>query len=225
MVGLGNHMHSLIIMARQPIPGQTKTRLCPPLTASQAAELYACFLRDVLDITRQVRGATPLITYAPESAGPFFAALAPDIATLAQQGANLGERLDYALSTQLTSGGARLAAAVSSDNPNLPPALIEEAFARLAAGADLVLGPAEDGGYYLIGMRSPQPRLLREVQMSTPRVLDDTLTLAGELGLRSELLAPWYDVDSIADLRRLHADLAAAPANVAPATRRFLEGM
>jgi uncharacterized protein len=85
-----------------------------------------------------------------------------------------------------------------------------------------VLGPAEDGGYYLIGLRRPQPRLLREVPMSTPTVLADTLALARATGLRAELLPPWYDIDTVVELRRLARDLRRAPPAVAPRTRAFL---
>jgi glycosyltransferase A (GT-A) superfamily protein (DUF2064 family) len=87
-----------------------------------------------------------------------------------------------------------------------------------------VLGPAEDGGYYLIGLKRPAPRLLREVRMSTPTVLADTLAIAAEAGLRVALLPMWYDVDDVASLARLRAELASADAGVAPATRRFLFG-
>jgi hypothetical protein len=111
---------------------------------------------------------------------------------------------------------------IGSDSPDLPPSYVQEAFARLDGGADVVLGPAEDGGYYLIGLRAPQPRLLREVPMSTPTVLADTLALARELGLRAELLPLWYDVDTSAELRRLAEGLLDAPPEVAPCTRAFL---
>jgi glycosyltransferase A (GT-A) superfamily protein (DUF2064 family) len=118
--------------------------------------------------------------------------------------------------------GEASVAVIGSDSPDLPAAYLREAFVRLGAGADVVLGPADDGGYYLIGLRARQPRLLREVPMSTPSVLADTLALARELGLRVELLPPWYDVDTAADLRQLAGRLRCAPAGVAPRTRAFL---
>ena len=117
---------------------------------------------------------------------------------------------------------ATSAVIIGSDSPDLPSEYICEAFARLERGADVVLGPADDGGYYLIGLRVPQPRLLREVPMSTPTVLADTLALARELGLRVDLLPAWYDVDTVAELRRLAAALRAAPPDVAAYTRAFL---
>jgi glycosyltransferase A (GT-A) superfamily protein (DUF2064 family) len=110
---------------------------------------------------------------------------------------------------------------MDSDSPTLPPAQVAGAFAALD-GADVVLGPCEDGGYYLIGLKRPQPRLLREVPMSTPHVLRDTLALAEQAGLRVALLAPWYDVDTAQELDRLRADLAYQAPGIAPHTRAFL---
>jgi glycosyltransferase A (GT-A) superfamily protein (DUF2064 family) len=86
----------------------------------------------------------------------------------------------------------------------------------------VVLGPCEDGGYYLIGLKRPQPRLLRDVQMSTPYVVRDTLVLAEQIGLKVTLLPTWYDVDTVAELDRLRAELRAAPPHTARHTRAFL---
>jgi glycosyltransferase A (GT-A) superfamily protein (DUF2064 family) len=244
----------LIIFAREPIPGRTKTRLCPPLDGSTAAALYACFLSDTLGLLHAVPDVRPVIAHTPESRPAYFAELAPGIAACSQRGADLGERLadvfeevaggrllpvgetgrqgdkeqdrePVSLSPCLpvpVSNGPSSVVIIGSDSPDLPAAYLCEAFARLAAGADVALGPSDDGGYYLIGLRAPQPRLLREVPMSTPTVLADTLALADELGLRVELLPPWYDVDTAAELARLAASLRAAPPDVAPQTRAFL---
>ncbi len=113
---------------------------------------------------------------------------------------------------------------MSSDSPTLPAAYVAKAFDILARDeADVVLGPCDDGGYYLIGLAQPQPRLLREVPMSTPHVLRDTLALAATAGLRAVLLPPWYDIDVADDLRRLAAELAASPPEGAHHTRAFLD--
>jgi uncharacterized protein len=197
----------LIIMAKRPDPGHTKTRLCPPLTPVLAAELYAGFLRDTLDLARQTPDVHPVIAYAPADAEACFAALAPDLARVPQQGATLGERL-AAVTTQAFASGASAVVVMSSDSPSLPPAYLNRAFALLAAGSELVFGPAEDGGYYLAGVRQPAPRLFHDVPMSTPSVLRDSLAVAATLGLQADLLPPWYDIDTIADLRRLFADPA-----------------
>ncbi len=111
---------------------------------------------------------------------------------------------------------------MDSDSPTLPAAYVAEAFARLDGPDDVVLGPCDDGGYYLIGLKRPQPRLLREVQMSTPFVVRDTLALAEEMGLRVALLPTWYDVDTIAELARLRTELAESAKQTARHTRTLL---
>ncbi|MBK8048042.1 MAG: TIGR04282 family arsenosugar biosynthesis glycosyltransferase [Anaerolineales bacterium] len=209
------------MVAKQPAPGQTKTRLCPPLTGELAAELYTCFLADTLDIMRGVSGVDHVIAYSPEDAAGYFQGLAPDFGLTPQRGASLGERLDNLLTAALAAG-AHQAVVMDSDSPTLPPAYIAAAFDHLAAGADVVLGPCQDGGYYLIGVTGPQPRLLREVPMSTPTVLRDTLALAAEIGVRVALLPPWYDVDTANELAHLRAELATAGEEVAVHTRRFI---
>lgn len=214
-------MQTLIIVARRPLPGATKTRLCPPLDGETAAALYECFLRDTLHNVRHVPGVQPVIIYTPEDTGGYFAELAPDFQARAQRGADLGQRLAHAFDEALAAPET-CAVAIGSDSPDLPHRYISGAFALLAGGVDLVLGPADDGGYYLVGLRQPQPRLFLEVTMSTSTVLKDTLNLARALGLRSELLPPWYDVDTHADLRRLEANLEAGDPAIAPETRAFL---
>ncbi|HEU5098244.1 MAG TPA: TIGR04282 family arsenosugar biosynthesis glycosyltransferase [Roseiflexaceae bacterium] len=215
-------MHrSLLVVAKRPAAGQTKTRLCPPLTGEAAAALYACFLRDTLDLMRQVPDVGRGIVYLPEAALDYFSALAPDMRLSLQEGADLGERLDHLLTAALEAGAAQ-AVVIDSDSPTLPVDYLVQAFDTLAGPCDVVIGPCEDGGYYLIGLKRPQPRLLRDVQMSTPYVVRDTLALAEELGLRVALLPTWYDVDTVAELDRLRTELPEAPPHVAGYTRAFL---
>ncbi|MCA9924601.1 MAG: TIGR04282 family arsenosugar biosynthesis glycosyltransferase [Anaerolineales bacterium] len=202
---------ALLVMAKRPFPGQTKTRLTPFFSVEAAAELYACFLRDVLALVRQVPGVTPFVAYAPvaEETAVYFRELVPDFELIAQVGETLGERLDTVLSGCLASGFDQVAA-INSDSPTLPVDYLIDAFARLdEPETDVVLGPCEDGGYYLIGWKRPYPRLVREVKMSTPHVLADTLAIAAADNLRVSLLPPWYDVDELTELKRLrHALLS-----------------
>jgi rSAM/selenodomain-associated transferase 1 len=215
-------MHrTLLVVAKRPAAGQTKTRLCPPLSGEAAAALYACFLRDTLEMMRQVPDVARRIVYLPDDAAAYFHALAPDMALTPQHGAGLGERLDHLLTATLESG-ARQAVVMDSDSPTLPAGYLVQAFAALDGDADVVLGPCDDGGYYLIGLKRPQPRLLRDVEMSTPNVVRDTLALAEQLGLRAALLPSWYDVDTVAELARLRTELAMLPITVARHTRAFL---
>lgn len=210
---------SLLVVAKRPAAGRTKTRLCPPLDGPTAAALYECFLRDTLGLMRQVPGVRRSIAYLPEDADAYFRNLAPDMDLVAQRGADLGERLANLLGAAL-EGGATQAVVMSSDCPSLPAAYLRGAFAALDGPTDVVLGPCDDGGYYLIGLKRPDPRLLREVPMSTTTVAAETLALAAELGLRTTVLPHWYDVDTVADLPRLQPELRAA--NICPATRQLL---
>ena len=111
---------------------------------------------------------------------------------------------------------------MDSDSPTLPSAYVAQAFDGLD-DADVTLGPCEDGGYYLIGLKRPQPRLLRKVRMSTPHVLRDTLALAHEAGLGVALLPRWYDVDTLQELQRLRAELRFHTDGLARHTREFLD--
>lgn len=214
-------MNALLVVAREPVPGSTKTRLCPPLTPGEAARLYEMFLLDTLEIMRQVPGADRFIVYLPEGAEGYFRALAPDFKLIPQIGSSLGVRLDNALSHCL-KGDYKHAVIMDSDSPSLPSEYVRMAFSKLA-GSDGVIGPCEDGGYYLIGLNRPAPSLLRNVQMSTSKVMADTLVLAKNEGLRMSQLPEWYDVDDGNELGNLRQELQSRPGSCARHTRGFLE--
>jgi uncharacterized protein len=216
-------MNALLVIAKQPAAGQTKTRLSRALGPAGAAQLYEGFLRDTLGIARAVADVTRLIYYAPLESAPYFADMAPDFLLTPQRGAGLGERLDYVLTRYLNDGFQRVVV-LDSDSPTLPPAYVAQAFHDLT-DHEVVLGPCRDGGYYLIGLTRPQPRLLREVQMSQPNVLRDTLALAEQAGLRVSLLPAWYDVDTEAELVHLQAELGVAGGAQARYTRDLLAAM
>jgi uncharacterized protein len=211
----------LIVVSKRPSPGLTKTRLASALSPEQAAALYECFLKDTLEIMRQVPGVKLEIAFLPENEREYFSRLAPGFGLHLQEGADLGERLDHALQHFLKQNNSQVVI-MDSDSPTLPPEYISQAFAKLNEGADVVLGPCDDGGYYLIGLKQPAPRLLREVQMSTPNVTQETLALAAEEGLKVHLLPIWYDIDEISSLRRLVDELANADKKFASHTRAFL---
>jgi rSAM/selenodomain-associated transferase 1 len=212
---------ALLVVCKKPAPGQTKTRLAPPLSPEHAAELYECFLRDSLEVARAVPGVTRILVYLPQDQGDYFDRLAPDFERIPQEGATLGERLDHAL-TRCLSGGFDQAVIMDSDSPTLPSSYVSRAFDELG-NVDVVVGPCEDGGYYLIGMTRPQPHLLREVAMSTPNVTRNTLALAAEESLRVALLPTWYDIDTVRDWERLVEELCGATNGIAPHTRAFVE--
>ncbi|MEM7111968.1 MAG: TIGR04282 family arsenosugar biosynthesis glycosyltransferase [Chloroflexota bacterium] len=195
---------ALIIMAKRPFPGQTKTRLTPPFTPETAAQLYECLLQDTLSSVRTTAALTdnltPVIAFSPKHEEAYFQQLAPNFILLPQQGSTLSERLDNVLTSSLQNGYAQVAA-INSDSPSLPPAYLTQAFAELDKPAtDLVLGPVSDGGYYLIGWKRPLSPTVLRVQMSTPHVLNDTLQVAADFKLKTVLLPSWHDIDEIEDL-------------------------
>jgi rSAM/selenodomain-associated transferase 1 len=216
---------ALIVMAKEPKAGGTKTRLSPPLTSQGAAELYQCFLMDTLELMRRLDGVRPIVAYLPFEAESYFQRIAPPgFDFIPQVGADLGERLDNVM-THCLQGGFDQAAVMDSDSPTLPLALLQQAFRDLAdPGVDAVLGPCDDGGYYLVGLKSPCPALFRGVVMSTETVAEETLKRAQEQGLEMVCLPRWYDVDTYEDLQRLVDELDSRPDQVAEHTRTFLSG-
>jgi uncharacterized protein len=214
---------ALMVVAKQPAPGQTKTRLTPALTGEQASALYECFLLDTLAIIRAARAQlafTPIIAYLPPEGEGYFRRIAPDFELLLQEGNDLSERLYHATSHYLTQGYDRVVI-MDSDSPSLPVAHVVEAFTALD-GADISLGGCDDGGYYLIGLKEPAPSLFLTVTMSTDHVTADTLDRAAQAGLSAHLLPIHYDIDYVSDLRRLAEELNHLPDHIAPHTRAFL---
>jgi rSAM/selenodomain-associated transferase 1 len=192
----------LIIFAKEPRPGQVKTRLSPPLSPEAAAQLYHCFLLDILDEMALVAEVSLTVAFSPETAQGFFRQLAPpETGLFPQEGADLGQRMARAFARSFAAGFGPVLLR-GSDVPDLPAALVSEAIAVLAAGqAQVVLGPATDGGYHLVGLTEPQPGLFQGPVWSSRTVLADTLRLARQLGLRVHLLDPWPDIDTCDDLR------------------------
>jgi len=212
----------LAIMAKAPRVGAVKTRLCPPLRAPEAAELARCFLLDAVERVRAVAGVEPIVAYTPTEARSEFEALAPGFALIPQRGEDLGER-QGGLVEDVLGLGHEAALVIGTDSPTLPRECLDEAVGLvMAPEVDLVLGPTEDGGYYLLGLRASCPGLFEDVPWSTPAVLSRTLDRAQRLGLRVACLPTWFDVDTGADLERLRAGLDAAPGPFPRHTREFL---
>lgn len=213
--------NALIVVAKQPAPGKTKTRLSPPLKPEQASNLYECFLKDTLDLIRQVRQVHPVIAFLPAGADLYFQQLANDFELIQQHGSDLGARLDNAISSYLSRGYERVVI-MNSDSPTLPSTYLSQSFATLESEVDVVLGPCEDGGYYLIGAKRPIPRLLREVRMSTQTVTAETIALAADENLQVHLLPTWYDIDDAASLKRLAKEVRNGNQRMAINTRQFM---
>jgi rSAM/selenodomain-associated transferase 1 len=199
---------AVAVMAKVPGALPVKSRLHGALTAERATALYRCFLLDRLDALGRVPGIAPVIAFAPAHAAAGMAALAPSgFHLVPQRDGDLGERLT-ALLDGLLAAGHPGAIAMDSDSPTLPMAYVARAAAELAGGAaDVVLGPCDDGGYYLVGVRVPRPSLFDGIPWSTDGVLAATLARARALGLRVSVLPAWFDVDTEGDLRRLHTEM------------------
>lgn len=186
------------IFAKQPQPGTVKTRLCPPLTPAEAAELYRVSLEET--VQRLAAGPfTPVLFYAGDEA--YFRRSFPGLALCPQGEGDLGARMERALQA-LLQAGCRGALLVGSDSPDLPLALLESAFAALEQ-AEAVLAPANDGGYVLIGERRHHPGLFAGIAWSSDQVLDQTRQRAAAAGIRLQELPGWEDVDDLPSLRAL----------------------
>lgn len=203
----------LIIFAKEPSPGRVKTRLCPPLSFQAAARLYGRFLEDVLEEMARLPNISLALAYTPESARPFFQTLAPPgLYLVAQTGENLGERLRQAFDWGFATGAGTVLIR-NSDSPDLPGSVVKEAQDALERGpARVALGPCPDGGYYLVGLKNPQPQLFQDITWSSPTVLAETLTQAHKLNLAVHLLPPWPDIDTFDDLQALVKTPKASPA-------------
>jgi len=205
----------------------------PPLTAPEAAELNMCFLRDMaanIEVVSETTAASGLVVYTPIGAESAFDRVLPaGFKLLVQRGANLGERLGNATDDLLRQGYGGVCL-INSDSPTLPHSLLLRAIELLMTDGDrVVLGAAEDGGYYLIGLKHAHRHLFDRIAWSTPEVFARTKERAAEIDLPVELLPPWYDVDDAETLNRLCEDLffreSLNGAYAAPHTRAFLDSI
>jgi len=193
-----NRSEIIGVFAKEPVPGEVKTRLCPPLTPVQAAELYRAALMETVDTLRTTR--RPLVLFFA-GGKEFFQTAFPDLPLVPQADGNLGRRMAAALES-LLGAGFRTAALVGSDSPDLPASLVKEAFEVLRTAEAAVI-PARDGGYVLVGESRHSPALFRDIPWSGPRVLEITRGRATEAGIDFREIGEWEDFDDQASLRRL----------------------
>jgi uncharacterized protein len=209
-------------MARGP-SASGKTRLAPHLSATRLASLRAALLADTLLMAAGLTDVDVVVYVTPASARSEVAALmGRSLPCSPQPGGDLGERMCAAFDDLIGTRGYAAAMLVGADIPLLNAARITDARNTLLAGGGVVLGPADDGGYYLVGMTQVHRELFDRIAWGTASVLTDTLRVAGQLGLEVRFVGRTYDIDTIDDLRRLERDLATAPADVAPSVRRWL---
>lgn len=216
-------------MTKAPRAGKVKTRLIPPLTSEEAADLNICFLRDITAAIEQVTqdaNALGVAVYTPTGAEDVYHGILPDDFFLVpQRGEVFGERLLFA-AEDLLQLGFESVCLINSDSPTVPANVFIEAVQALSNPGDrVVLGPSDDGGYYLIGLKNLHRRIFDEIDWSTERVLKQTIDRVAELHLDLHLLPAWFDVDDRATLQRLCRSLMRPADQSAPATKQFLTNL
>ena len=217
---------ALAVMTKAPQAGRVKTRLTPPLSPEEAAALNTCFLRDTAAAIAQTadgKRAQGIAVYTPVGAEAAYAGILPDNFQLVpQRGEAFGERLAAATGDLIRLGFDSLCL-IDSDSPTVPKIAFAQALDFLARAEDsVVLGPSDDGGYYLVGLKKLHRRLFDGIDWSTERVLEQTIEAAREIELPVHLLPPWYDVDDRATLSKLCDELFGPNGSEAPSTRAFL---
>lgn len=211
---------TLVVMAKAPRPGMVKTRLAQRLPVEAVTELYRCLLDDTMALARSPRTVEVAIM-CPASHVEELLSLAPGFMNVVPQ---KGEGLAAGLTSvfaHFTAGGQQRVVAFNSDSPHLPASVLEGAFEALI-NHDVVVGPTNDGGYYLVGAKAAHPTLFYDGGMGTKSALDTLLERARELRLSVAFTDPFYDIDEERDLTRLAAELRLAPAR-APRTAAWLK--
>ncbi|WP_051460591.1 TIGR04282 family arsenosugar biosynthesis glycosyltransferase [Xanthobacter sp. 126] len=215
---------AIAVMAKASAPGRTKTRLCPPLDPTEAAAFNTAFIQDIVGNILAAGRMAPVsayVAYGPAGAAHFFdAVLPPGVGRMEAVAPGFGACLTMTLA-HLFALGHPAAAVLNADSPTLPPALLAELADVLAQPGDrAVLGPSTDGGYYVLGLKTPHWHLFADIDWSTERVFEQTLARAAEIDLPVHVLPPWYDVDDAHALRLLHGELiAGVPFGTAPLAR------
>jgi rSAM/selenodomain-associated transferase 1 len=199
------------VMAKASIPGRTKTRLVPPLSFEEAAAFNTAFLQDmsanILAASKRMNISGYMAFGPPESVAFFKTILPPGIGLIESWLPNFGDCLLGAI-RQLLALGHEAAVVLNSDSPTLPTSFLVNTASLLARPGDrAVIGPSTDGGYYLLGLKTAHRRLFEGIDWSTERVAGQTMEAAREIGLPVHVLPAWYDVDEVAALRQLHAEL------------------
>jgi rSAM/selenodomain-associated transferase 1 len=242
---------ALAVMTKAPRAGEVKTRLVPPLTHDEAAQLNSSFLRDIAAAISAAIGETArscsrrpvdgpagnqaatermargVGVYTPRGAEAAYENILPEeFFLIAQRDHNFGDRLIFAAEDLFKVGFASVCL-INSDSPTVPAENFSQAVELLQLPGDrIVLGPSDDGGYYLIGLKKLHRRMFERIDWSTERVLDQTLQRAAQIGVEVKLLPPGYDVDDWTTLERLCSELLGENSyrdcGIAPNSRKFL---
>jgi rSAM/selenodomain-associated transferase 1 len=219
-VGSSGRDRVLVIMAKAPRAGTVKTRLTPSLSPEVVTAFYSCLLDDTLALARSL-GEVEVAIMCPEADVNELARVAgKEVSVIAQKGEGLAAGLTSVFA-HFAEGHQRRTIAFNSDSPHLPRSVLEQAFTMLAA-YDMVVGPTDDGGYYLVGAKASHPSLFASDGMGTSTALERLLSRARTLELSIGFSNPFYDIDVADDLARLAAELRLDPAS-APRTAQWLK--
>jgi uncharacterized protein len=215
-----NDTGTLVVMAKAPRPGMVKTRLAQKFPVEAVAELYCCLLHDTISLARSL-GTVEVAIMCPASDVEELKLLGQGVASIvAQKGEGLAAGLTSVFA-HFTAGGQQRVVAFNSDSPHLPPSVLAGAFDRLA-DHDVVVGPTNDGGYYLVGAKAAHAALFDGNGMGTQSALEGLLSRTRELQLSVGFTDPFYDIDVEGDLTRLAAELRLVPAR-APRTAAWVK--
>lgn len=214
----------LIIFAKEPVKGKVKTRLNDYLSKEECFNLYKAFLKDTIELTKKIRCKDKILAYDSDKYPDYLKKIAPDFIFYKQNGKDLGMRMHNALKFVIRDNSSKVVI-IGSDLPTLPASSIKKAF-DLLNRADLVLGPSLDGGYYLIGLKSPCIGLFKGITWSSAMVFQETINRTKKLKKSIAFLDKRYDIDDIESLFRLQSDLKRIKnKKTAKWTRKFLKSV
>ena len=212
---------TLVIMAKAPRPGRVKTRLTESLSSAAVLALYRCLLDDTLDLAKSLTGVEVVVVCPEPDQEELAQLVGNEISVVAQQGEGLAAGLNFVF-RHFTAADRQRVIAFNSDSPHLAPAVLESAFEILAAH-DVVIGPTNDGGYYLVGAKAAYPTLFESDGLGTKTALERLLARTKQLGLSTGYSEPFYDIDVANDLVQLARELQLAPARAPRTARWFTE--
>lgn len=216
---------ALVIAAKAPVQGKVKTRLFTFLTPQEATDLYESILLDILDRVSGIEGVERFVAFYPEEGRSYFEdkGLRIGFGLIEQRGEDLGERLKSVFQTLFDEGFSRIVI-IGSDSPTLPLEYIKNAFDRLKQ-YQVVIGPCDDGGYYLIGLNSPLYDLFEGIKWGGSDVFKSTCSKARLSDYSLYILPGWYDVDLKDDLNRLSKELETEHHVLLKRTRRYITAL
>jgi rSAM/selenodomain-associated transferase 1 len=199
----------LLIFAKYPEPGEVMTRLCPAITSQEAAKIQRACIRLLCERAFRSWPVRPLLFISPDDAEDRFREFAnPYIPMMPQGDGDLGDRLTRAAKTAFDEGSPELLI-IGTDSPTITDEMIDAAQKRLKE-SDVVIGPCDDGGFYLIGMKHFDDQMFKDIEWGSDRVTDQAVRQLKSRGIKVGMLEPWYDIDRPADLKRAAKDMRTA---------------